>query len=79
MRLQHDITNIVSKDDKMPLDLLTIAHVRVCTYSLLSLSLPLPFFALFLLPTYNGQTHNKEGKTRGRGTRYVGRTTMEHT
>lgn len=45
----------------------------------LPLSLALPFSLLFLLPGYNGQTHNKEGKTRDRGTRYVGRLTMEHT
>lgn len=56
-----------------------LMRVYTCSLLSLSLSLPLPFSALFLLSTYNGQTHNKEGKTRGCGTRYVGRLTMENT
>lgn len=61
----------------MLLDPSTIAFMYVCPRSMLSPVLP--FSLLFLLPGYNGQTHNKEGKTRDCGTRYVGRLTMEHT
>lgn len=62
----------------MLLDPSTIAaFMHVCPRSMLSPALP--FSLLFLLPGYNGQTHNKEGKTRDCGTRYVGRLTMEHT
>jgi len=62
----------------MPLDPSTAAFVYSCVYVRVLCSLSLscsPFLpAFFLLPDYNGQTHNKEGKTR-----YVGRLTMEHT
>lgn len=70
--------NIISEEVIMLLDPSTIAaFMHVCPRSMLSPALS--FSLLFLLPGYNGQTHNKEGKTRDCGTRYVGRLTMEHT
>lgn len=61
----------VSKDDvTMPLDPFTCIRARArSAFSCDPLSSD-----FFLLSGYNGQTHNKEGKTR-----YVGRPTMEHT